>query len=131
MGHPHGFPRKDNPDMHHPSEARQSLACMPVYLFFLVNSLINKEFVHYLDCIIWTVLFFYSGLYYLFGPSVRGHNCNKCACVCCMSSYPTAFFPFSYPLLMVRLGHISISIQYDSMFASFICFACTGLGASY
>ncbi|KAF5934356.1 hypothetical protein HYC85_030527 [Camellia sinensis] len=32
---------QDNPDMHHPSEARQSLACTPVLLVFLVNSLIN------------------------------------------------------------------------------------------
>ena len=32
---------QDNPDMHHPSEARQSLACTPVLFAFLVNSLIN------------------------------------------------------------------------------------------
>ncbi|GMP81183.1 hypothetical protein CsSME_00035978 [Camellia sinensis var. sinensis] len=31
----------DNPDMHHPSEARQSLACMPVLFIFLVDLLIN------------------------------------------------------------------------------------------
>ena len=30
-----------NPDMHHPSEARQSLACTPVLSAFLINSLIN------------------------------------------------------------------------------------------
>ena len=30
-----------NPDLHHPSEARQSLACMPVLFVFLVNLLIN------------------------------------------------------------------------------------------
>ena len=30
---------------------------------------------------------------------------------------PHVFLPFIYPLMMVRLGHVSISIQYDSMFA--------------
>ena len=29
---------------------------------------------------------------------------------------PHVFLPFIYPLMMVRLGHVSISIQYDSMF---------------
>ena len=32
---------QDNPDMHHPSEARQSLACTPVLFTFVVNLLIN------------------------------------------------------------------------------------------
>ena len=32
---------QDSPDMHHPSEARRSLACTPVSFTFLVNSLIN------------------------------------------------------------------------------------------
>ena len=30
---------------------------------------------------------------------------------------PHVFLPFIYQLMMVRLGHVSISIQYDSMFA--------------
>ena len=30
---------------------------------------------------------------------------------------PHVFLPFINPLMMVRLGHVSISIQYDSMFA--------------
>ena len=30
---------------------------------------------------------------------------------------PHVFLPFIYLLMVVRLGHISISIQYDSMFA--------------
>mgnify|MGYP003702219417 CR=1 FL=1 len=106
--------------MHHSSsgmESRQSLACMPVYLFSLLSCLFIRNLY-----IIWTVLFFRDCNYlprtvYLFGPSVRGQYCNKCACVWCMSSNPTSFFPFIYLLMIVRLGHVSISIQYDSMFA--------------
>ena len=36
---------------------------------------------------------------------------------------PHVFLPFNYPLMMVRLGHVSINIQYDSMFA-FIHLSC-------
>ena len=36
---------------------------------------------------------------------------------------PHVFLPFIYQLMMVRLGHVSISIQYDSMFA-FIHLSC-------
>ena len=30
---------------------------------------------------------------------------------------PHVFLPYIYQLMMVRIGHASISIQYDSMFA--------------
>ena len=49
---------QDTPDMHHPSDARQSLACTPVLqLSELICKLIRNLY------IIWTVLF---GLYYSF-----------------------------------------------------------------
>ena len=87
--------------------------CMPVCSFPRLICKLIRIFVFIRDC---NYLF---GTVHLFGPSARGHNCNKCACVCCMSSTPTSIFPFIYPLLVVRFGHISISIQYDSMFAFF------------